>query len=265
MAPAITETPGWAAEVQRALGAAGLDVVGVADGASYQDVLPGCRSVLVLGSGAALWDAFVAEVRRVPRLLTGELHPLDAFVRRAVAAIDPEPPATRRWIRCAADEACPVDFRTLGLRAGLGWRSALGLLLHPVRGVWFALRAACFTTSWLPRSLAPVGDGPCLACDAPCASACPAHAVELPFLPGQAGGWQVDACAAWNTGPAPCVTGCAARVACPAGAEHAYPPIQRHYHQDRRSGRRALAAALGIADGTSGLGPDWAGWTRRSP
>lgn len=256
------EMPAWAREVERSLGAIGLDVVGVADGAPYQDLIPGCRSVLVLGSGSALWDAFLAAVQREPGRLAGELHPLDAFVQRALVAADPAPPASRRWIRCAADEPCPVDFRTLALRAGLGWQSALGLLLHPVRGVWLALRAACFTTERLPISPAPGGDGPCLACAAPCAAACPAHAIQLPFHPGGAGGWQVDVCAGWNLGPDPCATACAARLACPAGAEHAYSPLQRHYHQDRRSGRRALAAALGIAEGREGVGPHWAGWAR---
>jgi epoxyqueuosine reductase len=265
MGRATTETAAWSVEIARALGAVGLDVVGVADGAGYQEVLPGCRSVLVLGSGRALWDAFVAAVRGDPDRLTGELHPLDAFVRRALAEVDPGPPASRRWIRCAADEPDPVDFRTLALDAGLGWRSALGLLLHPVRGVWFALRAACFTTSWLPPSNAPAGDGPCLGCHAPCASACPAGAIQLPFTPAGAGGWQADVCARWNIGPDPCASSCAARVACPAGAEHAYSPLQRHYHQDRRSGRRALAALLGIADTRSGIGPHWAAWAGERP
>jgi epoxyqueuosine reductase len=246
-------------EIQRVLGEVGLDTVGVADGSGYQDVLPGCRSVLVFGSGARLWDRFVDALRRDPARLTGETHPLDAYVARAIAEADPDPPASRRWIRCAADEPHPIDFRSLALAAGLGWRSALGLLLHPVRGVWFALRAACFTTSWLSPSLAPAGDGPCLGCAAPCASACPAAAIRLPFAPGR-GGWQVDLCAGWNTGPAPCASSCAARVACPAGAEHMYSPLQRHYHQDRRSGRRALAAALGIADARQGIGPHWADW-----
>ncbi|HEU5057994.1 MAG TPA: hypothetical protein VFU21_15795, partial [Kofleriaceae bacterium] len=145
----------WATDIQRTLGAIGLDVVGVAAGAAYQDVLPGCRSVLVFGSGAGLWDAFVAALRADPARLGGEQHPLDRFVESAVAAADPAPPTSRRWIFCAAGEPDPVDFRTLALRAGLGWRSALGLLLHPVRGVWFALRAACFTTAALPRSASP--------------------------------------------------------------------------------------------------------------
>ena len=250
----------WASEIQRVLGAVGLDVVGVADGSGYQDLLPGCRSVMVFGSGARLWDGFVEALGRDPGRLSGEAHPLDAHVARAIAEADLEPPASRRWIRCAADEPHPVDFRTLALRAGLGWRSALGLLVHPVRGVWFALRAACFTTSRLPPSIALAGDGPCLACHAPCASACPAAAIQLPFTPGGAGGWQVDVCAGWNTGPEPCTDSCAARVACPAGAEHAYSPLQRRYHQDRQSGRRALAALLGIEDAREGIGPHWAAW-----
>ena len=249
-----TDSTGWDARTRRVLSRIGLNAIGVASGADYQNVLPGCRSVLVFGNGGgALWDAFVADLRAHPAHLADEAHPLDSFVQRAIAHADPRPPASRRWIRCSADEPDPVDFRTLALRAGLGWTSALGLLLHPEYGTWLGLRAACFTTEALPLTPALAGDGPCPSCAAPCASACPATAIRD-------GVWQVGLCARWNTETDDCVTACAARVACPAGETHRYSALERHYHQDRKTGRRALAASLGIADRGEGIGPHWDLW-----
>jgi ferredoxin len=256
--PALT---GWPAALIERLAQTGLNAAGVADGAPYRALLPGCRSVLVFASGGgALWRHFTAAIRAEPAALTGEQHPLDAFVRRALERADPAPPASRRWIRCAADEPEPIDFRTLALRAGLGWPSALGLVLHPTWGPWLGLRAACFTREPLPPTPPPPGPGPCAGCAAPCATACPAGAVALPFRPGGTGGWQVRVCATWNAETGACARSCAAREACPVGAAHRYAPLERHYHQDRRSGRSALAAALGIADEREGIGPDWRRW-----
>lgn len=253
---------GWAEVVTGSLARAGINVAGVADGSAYSGVLPGCRSVLVFASGGpALWDAFVADLRAEPAHLSGEDHPLDAYVRRAIDAADPSPPAgRRRWIRCAADEPDPVDFRTLARQAGLGWRSALGLLLHPVHGPWLGLRAACFTVDSLPVASPLAGPGPCGDCPAPCASACPAAAIVPPGGPGRPASFRIAACARWNIEREECGARCAARAACPVGADHRYSPLEFHYHQDRRSGRSALAAHLGITDRRSGVGPAWAAW-----
>jgi hypothetical protein len=246
---------GWVERVRAELAAAGLNAWGVADGARHQAVLPGCRSVLVFGNGGTrLWDRFLDELRRDPRRLGDEEHPLDAFVRRALDRADPDPPPSRRWIRCAADEPEPVDFRTLGLEAGLGWPSMLGLALHPTFGPWLAFRAACFTTEPLPASGPLGGPGPCDGCAAPCVSACPARAVE------RAGGWNVRVCAAWNVRTDVCASSCASRVACPVGEAHRYSALERQYHYDRKTGRRALAASLGVADARTGVGPHWKDW-----
>jgi hypothetical protein len=247
----------WARDAVDALGALGLDAVGVADGAPYQDVLPGCRSVLVIGSGRALWDAFVTDLRATPGHLADEAHPLDAFVHRAVDAADPTPPATRRWVRCAADQRERVDFRTLARDAGLGSPSALGLLLHPTLGPWFGLRAACFTVDELPVSRSVIDGSPCLDCRAPCAEACPAAAIALPYRPGVSGGIAIDTCARWNVEQDSCATSCRAREACPVGAGQRYSALEVQYHHNRRAGRRALAIDLQIADAREGIGPRW--------
>jgi len=67
------------------LAPAGLNLIGVADAASFSrtaEVFPSARSIIVVASGGpALWHAFVAAARSDARVLTGEKHPLDAFVR----------------------------------------------------------------------------------------------------------------------------------------------------------------------------------------
>ena len=55
--------PPWAQHGLSDFAPVGLNVWGVADGAPWQHVLPGCRSVLVIGSGGTtLWDGFLRSV-----------------------------------------------------------------------------------------------------------------------------------------------------------------------------------------------------------
>lgn len=267
MSPEIAPDPTaadvrWVSALTARLAAFGLNAWGVADGQPYQSVLPGCRSVLVFGSGGpALWQHFVAWLRADPARLSGEQHPLDAFIQRSLEAADPAPETSRRWVRCAADETCFVDFRPLARDAGLGWSSRLGLLLHPVYGPWMGLRAACFTTEALPVTGAAPGDGPCAGCAAPCVTVCPAEAVR-------AEGFDIVRCAAWRApehegGRGGCPTSCGARNACPEGAAWRYPDLEQHYHDNRRTGRAALGALLGVDQPGQGVGPHWGTWAKR--
>jgi epoxyqueuosine reductase len=203
-------TPGDQLERLRRIG---VQLHGVADGSGWAHVLPGCRSVVVVGSGGrALWDALVARELRGP-------DPLDALVAEAVLEVGDQ---GGRWVRCAADEPEPVDFRRLALAAGLGWPSRLGLVLHPVYGPWFALRAAWFTREVLPPTGPLPEPGPCGGCDAPCRSSCPVRAPDP-------AGFAIGACIAHRRSGA-CATACDARRACPVGAAHRYPAEQERYH-----------------------------------
>lgn len=219
----------------RRLESIGIDVVGVTDGADWQAVWPGCRSVVVFASGGpALWEAWLAHLATAPDELE-RADPLDTFVRDSLeqglrGAADPEV----RWVRCAGDDL-PLDFRRLGLEAGLGWRSRLGLLLHPRHGPWLSLRAAAFTRLDLPRSGPLRTPGPCSTCPAPCERACPAGAVS-----GE--GWDARRCLGWQATSTSCRGGCLAREACPVGAEARYGAAQHAYHHahDRHVVRAAL-------------------------
>jgi hypothetical protein len=237
------------------LRALGLDVQGVADGSGYESWLPGCRSVVVYGSGGStLWESMLAACRVDPRRWSDEQHPLDAFVRTEVRAIDPHPPASRRWVFCGALDAEQPDFRTLAHRAGLGYASKLGLLLHPEFGPWLGLRAACFTTEVLPPTGPLEGPCPCDGCPAPCVDACPGGAMS------RERGWDVRACSSFHEASHVCHRDCASRMACPVGANQRYGELERLYHNNRVAGRPAVAAALGIDDSKPGIGPQWAAW-----
>ena len=242
-------------EILAALDVIGLNVCGVADGRPFDSVLPGCRSVLVFASGGtALWEAFCRDLRAHPQHLTDEDHPLDAFIARQIRAADPDPPESRRWIRCAAEPEAFIDFRPLAHDAGMGWTSRMGLLLHPTFGLWMGLRAACFTTEVLPVTGPVAADNPCDACPGHCASACPGEA----FVAGRL---KIQRCAAFHVTADTCHGRCHARLACPVGEQHRHGPLQHHYHNERSDGRRMLAEALHIVgDDRHGIGPHWADW-----
>jgi epoxyqueuosine reductase len=226
---ATLSLPGWATAALTDLDAVGVSVWGVADGASWQHVLEGCRSVIVVGSsGSALWD----EVMRRHQQGQRPSDPIDAVVRQALQP-HLHRSTNRTWIRCANDAHRFVDFRKLALGAGLGWPSRLGLVLHPEAGVWWGLRAACFTTEQLPLSQPLPGEGPCASCAAPCVTACPVDALTPRY--------DVQRCADWQRDQPTCEGGCLARSACPHGSP--YGVHQHRYHHHGPSRQRALAAA----------------------
>lgn len=237
----------------------GLNVAGVADGRAWDHVLPGCRSVLVFGSGGPrLFETFHAWLRAAPERLQEHRHPLDDFVAARIGLADPDAPrhpTQRRWAFCSA-EGPPIDFRRLAVDAGLGWISRTGLLLHPEHGLWLGLRAALFTTADLPRTGLPPGPGPCATCSAPCVPACPGGAMSGAPTTAQPSAWDWRTCASFRDGR-PCHARCDVRNACPEGTRSRYPDLAQHYHNDPAgSGRTVLARTLGAAPGV-GVDPGW--------
>ncbi len=252
------------------LAAAGLDLSGVASASAWDAqmaparrtdaLLPGARSIVVFGNGgSALWDSFLADLRRDPRGLTEESDPLDAYVRRLVTSADPLlGDVPRRWFWSAANVDLHIDFRLLAGLAGLGVQSRLGLLIDPTWGTWIGLRAACFLAADLPTS-APAAVDPCAACPAPCLAACPGDA----FVDGR---WAVDRCVRFHQDDDRCERSCASRLACPVGADRRYRPEHYAYHAHRASGRRWIRAHLGLPEGADpyeGVGPFWGDWRKR--
>lgn len=247
----------WEARRAR-LAAVGLNTWGVADGSSYQDWLPGCRTVVVVGSGGPqLWRSFRAAAEADPRLITGHKDPLDRFVRDQVRAIDPHPDASRRWAFGDNSETPSLPSQPLALAAGFGWRSRLWLIIHPVWGPWLGLRAACFTTEALPLTGPQRGASPCEGCPAPCVSACPGSAMA-------GGNMDWRRCTVHRATSEDCLDRCHSRSACPVGAEHRYPDDAMLWHHDKARGRKAVVAAIGVDDPLAPAGVDWAAMLRRA-
>lgn len=112
------------------------------------------------------------------------------------------------------------------------YTSRLGIGLRPDCGTWFAVRAAIVThlpmdvREWIAGRFPPLPDAPspCETCvDRPCEPVCPASAVTSPF--------DLTKCINQRlTEGSVCAQGCAARLACPVGAEYRYSASQMDYH-----------------------------------
>jgi hypothetical protein len=234
----------------RALAPVGLNLVGVAAVAEYDAgsppgislaaLAPGSTSAIVLGNGGrAFWEAFRRE-----RWTTDGVDPLDAFTRRVVEEIA-LPIAARsgapvRVVYPFDGAGEPVSFMRLAACAGLGQRSLLGLLVHPVYGPWIALRAALLVPGPVTAPRPADGFDPCPSCtERPCIGACPAAAVSPE-------GWDVPRCGAYRArADDPCAAGCHARLRCVLGRPHQLPHEALAFHQ--RAARPGLVAAGGSA------------------
>ncbi len=121
-------------------------------------------------------------------------------------------------------------FQRWAQRADDVWPSPIGLLIHPVHGLWHAYRGA-FLFADEVTGLPTVGirSNPCLMCvDRPCLSTCPVDA----FTPA---GYDSASCAGHvrsDREPDCRADGCAARRACPVGVEFRYGPDQMRFHMD---------------------------------
>ena len=189
-------------------------------GKPAQDAPEGTLAVVLVGNaGADFWPAFEAGRRSEP-------DPMDAWTRRVVGPIAD---------RLGADAVYPSDrpyrpFQAWAQLAEPVTPSPLGILIHPVYGLWHAYRAALlfpFALEGIPaRAQAP---SPCVSCAAkPCLSACPVAAFDGTRYDVAACAGHLKSCA-----PPDCANlGCRARDACPVGPEWRYPQAQVRFHMD---------------------------------
>ncbi|MDH3519167.1 MAG: hypothetical protein OEM49_01825 [Myxococcales bacterium] len=219
-----------------ALDAAGLNVRGALSAERYDGLvppawrtavlLPAARSAVVVASGGrALWEAF----RAAPEFGAAQ-DPLDAYTARVVGDLAAHwaqaGHPTRALFAFERRGGGVADFVALGRASGLGVHSRLGLLLHPHYGPWLSIRALLLTELAWFESRGEDGFDPCGGCPAPCASACPTRAPAP-------SGFDVAACAATRRREPDCALRCAARRACPVGAQHAYlEEAEAHHMRD---------------------------------
>lgn len=214
-------------DLQAALGADGLSVRGVASFSGDErppgpDGRPLASVVLIGNAGGGMWPEFSRW--RDNRPDGGGPDPLDRWSK---AVIDP---LAERY---GAVAFYPSDqpyqpFQQWAKRAEGLKASPLGMLIHPVFGLWHGYRGALGFAELLPGHLADAATSPCMACvEQPCLTTCPVGAID-------ANGFDVTACRGHlvtREGQAVCmVHGCVARNACPVGAGYRYHQEQLRFH-----------------------------------
>ncbi len=155
------------------------------------------------------------------------------------------------------------DMAAAARTTGMGTQGRLGILMHPVFGPWWGLRLAitlrCPDLPWRDALLTSMESAgvivtsaltppalPCTTCtEPPCVAACPGAALppDPPSHPSSHDDafrppFALQTCVS-HVQQGGCPHLCAARAACPAGADHRYPSaVHAHHHQ---SFRRVLA------------------------
>jgi hypothetical protein len=178
------------------------------------------RTIVLAGmEGRSGWGAFAgsAEAR------DGLDNPLDRWSRRVIDALARELGATPLF-PFGGPPFWP--FQQWAMRAEPVRPSPIGLLIHPVYGLWHSYRGALGFDEALAIPEPEAAQSPCETCAGRwCLSACPVGA----FSPA---GYDVATCAGHleNAAGAGCMgLGCRARRACPVGAEHAYGAEQANF------------------------------------
>lgn len=201
------------------LSAAAFDAaVASAPGAPRAGALvDGAAGVALIGDGG---PGFFGRFRDAAPYTSGAAHPLDDFTRACVAAAARDVLGARglahRLMFPFDGAGAPLPFQRLGQAAGLPAPGPLGLQIHPEFGPWWAYRALIVLPE--PLEAEPPLLPWCPACERPCVLACPAH-------PPRAGESPVAGV---------CGDDCGARLRCPVGREHVYPPEQLAFHRRAR-------------------------------
>ena len=212
----------WA-PIVRAIEQSGLAAHGAfaLDDDEREGELADVATIALVGLGGRFgWAAFCASQEAED----GAADPLDRWSRRVVDALA---------AGLGARALYPFDgpphrpFQRWARRAEPMHASPLGLLIHPVDGLWRGYRGALAFAERLAIPQLRASASPCETCVArPCLSACPVGAFA-------SDGYDVPACAAHlshSAGRACMAGGCLARRACPVGAERAHEPAQASFH-----------------------------------
>lgn len=217
-------------QIQSRLDPFGLLVLG-----SFTTEPARARSGVMIGNaGSAMWPVFAAALARQP-VLRSSAHPLDDWTRSVLGPLARE---------LNAEFSHPSDgppwqpFQRWARDCGTLFQSPLGLNIHPEYGLWSALRGALILDTEIAGAVSSASH-PCDQCETrPCLAACPVNA----FRPD---GYFAEDCRQELTGTdrAGCMHGaCAARRACPVGADWGYEPDHAAFHMV------AFRAGLSLSD-----------------
>lgn len=178
--------------------------------------------VMIGNAGSAMWPVFAAALEQQPALRSSA-NPLDDWTRSVLSPLAHEMQAE---FRHPSDGPPWQPFQRWARDCGTLFLSPLGLNIHPEYGLWSALRGALILETEIAGAVSSASH-PCDRCEArPCLSACPVGA----FRPD---GYSTEDCRQEITGPdrAGCMRdACAARRACPVGADWLYEPDHTEFH-----------------------------------
>jgi ferredoxin len=182
-----------------------------------EGLLAEAQTIVLIGvAGRFGWDAF-AESQEAR---DGAKNPLDRWSRRVIDGVARELGAAALY-PFGGPPFFP--FQQWARRCEPVHPSPLGLLIHPIYGLWHSYRGALAFPEALDVPALETSTSPCDSCaEKPCLGACPVGAFSTR-------GYDVAACAEHLHGPegVECMgAGCLARRACPVGAEHAHGPEQ---------------------------------------
>ena len=176
--------------------------------------------LLVGNAGPGMFEAFV-------QTCDPEHDKLDDWCSQVLGAL-----AARHGARAVYPWDRPyLPFQKWALKAGAGRPSPLGMNIHPVYGLWYGFRGALLFADdpglWVNSAYT---DHPCDTCERkPCLQTCPVNAfTEDPENP-----YATTKCVKYlrsNDGKTCLEQGCMARMACPAGKNHAYSVKQIQFH-----------------------------------
>ena len=201
------------ADIEHALSPHGLIPLGVT---RHED-----KPLALIGhAGSSFWPHFSAWRNAQPDDLA---NPLDAWSEHVVTPI-----AQRLGGHALFPWQKPfLPFQQWAMRATGMRPSPLGILIHPVYGLWHAFRGAIKFEGEMSVEAPEAFAHPCDTCLAkPCLSACPVSAFSTD-------GYNVAVCRAHLASGAgrECMEGgCLARRACPVGQEFMYDNAQMAFH-----------------------------------
>lgn len=119
---------------------------------------------ILIGNTRALWPPFVAAMR--DPALAAEANPLERYTERTIEAAYPD---ARIYYAHRRYDGAFLPFQRLAVATGLGALAPSQLVIHPVFGPWFALRAIAIVRGTPPPVRLPIAK-PCR-CEAACEDA----------------------------------------------------------------------------------------------